>query len=128
MSSRRFSARPPADLCADWSADDGLDPRFQPKGPRGKTSNRKCLQLCRQVERALSIALEGEILRDLTIQSVVPAPDSSRLLVTFLYQGPKSSAEVLAALHTHYAKMRSEVAESIHRKKTPELCFAVLQG
>src|SRR5262245_15189259 len=99
MSSRRFSARPPADLCADWSADDGLDPRLQPKGPRGKTSNRKCLQLCRQVERALSITLEGEILRDLTVESVVPAPDSSRLLVTFLYHGPKSSAEVLATLH-----------------------------
>src|SRR6516225_7205930 len=129
MASRRFSRKPPADLCSAWTADDGIDPRFSPRRPQGKVSNRKTLQLCRQVERALSVALEGEILRDLSVQSVVPAPDSSRLLVTFVYTGDESveSADVLAALHGHYAKLRGEVAASIHRRKTPELSFQVLR-
>src|SRR5438128_824961 len=77
MASRRFARKPPADLCSEWTADDGIDPRFASKQPRGKVANRKALQLCRQVERALSVALEGELLRDLSVQSVAPGPDSS---------------------------------------------------
>jgi ribosome-binding factor A len=129
MASRRFSSKPPADLCSDWAGDDDIEARFSSRRPQGKVSNRKTLQLCRQVERALSVILEGEILRDLTVQSVVPAPDSSRLLVTFGYHGPESiaSADVLAALHGHHAKLRGEVAASIHRRKTPELSFQVLR-
>ena len=129
MASRRFSRKPPADLCSEWTADDGIDPRLQPKRPPGKVTNRKTLQLCRQVERTLSVLLEGEMLRDLTVQSVLPAPDSSRLLVTFLYHGPASvaSAEILAALHGQYAKLRGAIAASIHRRKTPELSFQVMR-
>jgi hypothetical protein len=129
MASRRFSRKPPADLCSAWTADDGIDPRYSSRRPQGKVSNRKTLQLCRQVERALSLVLEGEILRDLSVQSVVPAPDSSRLLVTFIYQGAESVAlaGVLAALHDCYAKLRGEVAASIHRRKAPELTFQVLR-
>lgn len=129
MASRRFSRKPPTDLCSEWTADDGIDPRLQPKRPPGKVTNRKTLQLCRQVERALSVLLEGELLRDLTVQSVLPAPDSSRLLVTFLYHGPATipSAEVVAALHGHYARLRGAIATSIYRRKTPELTFQVLR-
>jgi ribosome-binding factor A len=129
MASRRFSRKPPADLCSAWTADDGTDPRFLLKRPQGKVSNRKTLQLCRQVERALSVILEGDILRDLSVHSVLPAPDSSRLLVTFVYHGPETvaSADVLAALHRSSAMLRAEVAASIHRRKTPELSFRVLR-
>jgi hypothetical protein len=126
MASRRFSRKPPAGLCSELTSDDGIDPRLQPKWPAGKVPNRKTLQLCRQVECALSVILEGEILRDLTVQSVVPAPDSSRLLVTCA--GVESSADVWAALHRCHAKLRAEVAASIHRRKTPELSFEVLRG
>jgi ribosome-binding factor A len=129
MASRRFSRKPPTDLCSEWTVDDGIDPRFSPKRPQGKVSNRKTLQLCRQVERALSVILEGEILRDMTVQSVLPAPDSSRLLVTFVYHGREvvASADVLAALHGNYARLRGAVAASIHRRKTPELTFRVVR-
>jgi ribosome-binding factor A len=126
MASRRFSRKPPADICSEWSADDGIDPRLVPK-ERGKVSNRKALQLCRQVERALTFALEGELLRDLTVRSVLPAPDSSRLLVTFVYAGSASIADVLAALQERYATLRAEIAASIHRRKTPELTFHVVR-
>jgi ribosome-binding factor A len=129
MASRRFSRKPPDAPCADWTAEDGIDPRLLPSRPHGKVTNRKTLQLCRQVERALSVALEGEILRDLTVQSVAPAPDSSRLLVTFVHHGPEpiELADVLDALHGHYAQLRGAVAASIHRKKTPELTFHVVR-
>jgi ribosome-binding factor A len=126
MASRRFSRKPPVGVCSEWSADDGIDPRLVPK-ERGKVSNRKALQLCRQVERALSVALEGDVLRDLAVQSVAPAPDSSRLLVTFVYAGAEPIADVLSALRGNYAKLRAEVAASIHRRKTPELTFWVVR-
>jgi ribosome-binding factor A len=127
MTKRRFNRKPPG-LCSEPDADDGIDPRLVPKNAPGTVSNRKALQLCRQVERALSVALEGEILRDLAVQSVIPAPDSSRLLVVFIHHGPESISpgEVLTALHSAYAKLRGAVAAAIHRKKTPELAFHVV--
>ncbi|MSQ94770.1 MAG: ribosome-binding factor A [Gemmataceae bacterium] len=130
MRSRRFSNKPPADLCSEWTADDGIDPRLQPRGAGAKVSNRKSLQLCRQVEHAMCFALEGELLRDLSVKSVVPAPDSSRLLVTLVFHGLDSvtTPEILASLHGCYAKLRAEIAASIHRKKTPELTFHVIKS
>jgi ribosome-binding factor A len=128
MASRRFSRKPPTDLCSEWSAEDGIDPRLAARRTAGKVSNRKTLQLCRQVERALSVQLEGELLRDLTVHSVLPAPDSSRLLVTFVYRGSATMKDVEAALHGNHARLRGVVAASIHRRKTPELCFQVVQG
>jgi ribosome-binding factor A len=130
MASRRFERKAPENLCAEWGADDGIDPRLAPQRPQGKVANRKTLQLCRQIERILSGVLEGDILRDLLMQSVVPAPDSSRLLATFVYQGPGSvpTPDILAALTHAYARLRGEVAAAIHRRKTPELTFHVMRG
>jgi ribosome-binding factor A len=128
MASRRFSRKPPTELCSTWTADDGIDPRHLSTRPQGKVSNRKALQLCRQVERALSVALEGDILRDLTIASVVPAPDSSRLMVTFVFHGsePLAAADIVTALKEQHARLRAAIAAAIHRKKTPELAYHVV--
>ena len=127
MASRRFSRKPPSGLCVEWTADDGIDPRLSSKRTREKVSNRKALQLCRQVQRTLSGALEGDLLRDLTVESVVPAPDSARLLITVVFHGSDTVAtvDVLAALAQHHARLRAQVAAAIHRKKTPELTFDV---
>lgn len=121
---------PPEGLCSAWDTDDGVDPRLAPHRSQGKVTNRKALQLCRQVERALPGVLEGAILRDLLVHSVVPAPDSSRLLATFTYHGPETVAasDVFAALQTAHAKLRGAVALAIHRKKTPELTFHVIRA
>ncbi|MCI0682479.1 MAG: hypothetical protein L0Y71_10265 [Gemmataceae bacterium] len=64
------------------------------------------------------------------MHSVVPAPDSSRLLATFTHHGPEkvATSDVLAALHAAHAKLRATVAVAIHRKKTPELTFHVVRG
>ena len=127
MAQRRFAHKPPVGLCSQWDADDGIDPRQAPERLAGKVINRKALQLCRQVERILAGVLEGEILRDLVVHSVVPAPDSSRLLARFVFQGPAPIAtpEILAALEAAHAKLRGAVALAIHRKKTPELSYHV---
>src|SRR5260370_16542700 len=76
-------------------ADDGADPRtFFSKSSR-KKSNRKALQLCGEVARTLNQVLAWEsgeaLLRDLIVESVVPAPDSSHLLVT-VYVSPGAEA------------------------------------
>jgi ribosome-binding factor A len=87
------------------------------------------LQLCRQIERALSVALEGELLRDLTVQSIIPAPDSTRLLATFAYHGPASipTDAILDALKKQHPHLRAAIAAAIHRKKTPELTYHVVR-
>jgi ribosome-binding factor A len=132
MSFRNRFPRKPQSLCADLSADDGGDPKlFFRKAGRKKT-NRKALQLCGQVADTLSIVLAGECgdatLRDLMIVSVVPAPDSTRLLVTLAFcpSDPGTDvSEALAHLGRAYGKLRSEVAAAIHRKRAPELTFEI---
>ena len=100
-----------------------------------RTSNRggrtaddhKAWQLCRQVERALSFILaEGgdEVLADLAVQSVVPAPNASRLLVTVASINPTATPmKILEHLQRDYGRIRTEVAASINRRKAPELGF-----
>ena len=123
-------ARQPGDMAASHSPEDGTDPRvfFDRRQPRRK-GGRKALQLCAQVSRALSYALsdcDDDVLRDLYVESVVPAPDDKRLMVTVTdLNGAASPPEVLEHLHLHHGHLRAEVARSIHRKRTPELSFQV---
>jgi ribosome-binding factor A len=131
MRRRRFE-RKPTPLASEAGPEDGIDPRLLPRYERGQVTNRKALQLCRQVERTLSVLLTGacgdEVLRDLLVQSVIPAPDSSRLLVTLSRTRPDavSADDVLAHLKHAHGLLRNEVAAAIHRRKTPELTFHVL--
>jgi ribosome-binding factor A len=119
------------DLCSEPGPDDGIDPRDFLRETARKKGGRKTLQLCGQVAKALNYALAGgcndDVLRDLTVIAVQPAPDESRLLVTVgpSLPGPCNPAEVLAHLQRQLGKLRSEVASAIHRKKVPELTFNV---
>src|SRR5437660_11636997 len=80
MNANDHSRNEPRPLSADVGPEDGLDPRdfFRREPPR--RTNRKALQLCRQVERTLGFVLAGEcgddLLRELCVVSVVPAPNS----------------------------------------------------
>ena len=107
---------------------------MRPKKPRHKRRPGKPqIELCKQVERALALALAGEfadpVICDLQVMAVKPAPNSARLLVTV---SPSPSAVLLDtnAVTAHLArasgKLRCEIAAAIHRKKTPELAFCVL--
>lgn len=111
------------------------DPRrvFAPGAGRPAVKNdRKTMQLCSQVQRTVEQVLLGDldddILRNLYVMSVEPAPDESRLLVTV---GPYASgvdidpAQVIAHLGAASGHIRSEVAHAITRRKAPSLVYQV---
>ena len=131
MARRRFEQKPPSTLADGLGEGDGRDPRFDP-APRGSASvhNRKALQLCRQIERLLVGLLGGcgdDVLRDLLVHSVEPAPDSSRLLVTVsMLTLDHPEAEVLSRLRGAVPMLRREIAASVHRRKLPDLIFRIL--
>jgi ribosome-binding factor A len=134
MNFRRISRTALQSGCSEIGTNDGLDPRLEKRGgPPQKVANRKALQLCGQVQETLAGVFAGEtgddVLRDLVVESVVPAPTSARMLVT-VYQGPSgvglSTAEVYEHLTQVQGLLRSEVAAAIHRRKVPDLIFRVI--
>jgi ribosome-binding factor A len=89
----------------------------------------KTMQLCRQVQRALSLALSGEcgdeLLRAVWIDEVVPAPDASRLMVRLIVpaRARATPADVMQNVARAQGRLRAEVAKAITRKRAPELFF-----
>ena len=102
--------------------------------PRLKSHNegRKAKQLCRQVADTLDLVLgdcHDERLQALHVLSVVPAPNSSRLLVTVSVDLPSAEfdrQEILELLDQQTGRLRGEVAASINRKRVPALAFHVV--
>lgn len=102
------------------------------RGGGDRTPDRKTLQLCGQVRKALDYVLSGEtgddLLRGLYVVDVLPAPDASRLLATVAPIDPRAdldAGEVLEKLGHVQPMLRSEVARSINRKKVPDLTFTL---
>lgn len=100
-----------------------------------KQAGRKARQLCEQVADALRSILAGmadEMLQNLTVLTVAPAPNTGRLLVTVAgpapadVTDPQSVVSVLASLSKAAGRLRSDVAATIHRRYAPELAFAVV--
>ncbi len=91
--------------------------------------DRKTLQLCRQVERALTFALaesDNEVLLDVQLEGVQPAPDATHMLVGVSIRCD-NALEVLTALQADTPRLRRAAAESITRRKAPELSFQIVQ-
>jgi ribosome-binding factor A len=93
----------------------------------------KTAQLCKQTFRTLCQSLAGDcgdpVLQNLVLESVTPAPDASRLLVTVLAKpgdAPVDLTSILHRLEQVKGMLRAAVAEAIYRKKAPELTFLVL--
>ena len=117
---------------------------------QAQSGSHKVAQLCQQISEALSLAFAcsaDATLRDLSVVSVGPAPDASRLLVTVNgsddtgqapsaglsederdYVRERQHDQILDKLQTARGYLRSEVAGAIHRKRTPDLSFRVLVG
>jgi ribosome-binding factor A len=126
-------------LCAELSADDGLDPhagsRLMPgaRHPQGRSRtglDRKAVQLCHQVAETLEEVLADcgdAVLQALRVLDVEPAPDASRLLVTVAVDGLPREKLDPERVHDHLARasgyLRSEVASAITRKRTPVLVY-----
>ena len=121
-------------LCGEVHGDDGVDPRqFFEKRGRSRQLNPKAEQLCRQAAETLSQLFGGELgddrLNCLRVESVQPAPDSSRLLVTLVADcAPKDFDRdaIDRQLQAAAGRLRTAVAEAITRRKAPSLVFAVL--
>lgn len=102
--------------------------------PRFKSHNegRKAKQLCRQVADTLDLVLgdcRDERLQALHVMSVVPAPNSSRLLITVSVDMPSDEfdrQEIVKLLDQQIGRLRGEVAASINRKRVPALAFHVV--
>lgn len=93
----------------------------------------KTAQLCKQTFRAVGQSLAGDcsdpVLQNLVLQSVTPAPDATRLLVTVLVRPGDDPVDLTAIFHRlELVKgiLRDAVAAAIYRKKAPELTFLVL--
>jgi hypothetical protein len=110
--------------------DQGVDPDFARALQEGGSSRRrdrhraghKDQQLCRQVQRTLTLGLEGS-LADLAIVAVTPLAGCSRLLVQVVIPASADTAEVLMRLRERSGALRAQVARSISRKRAPELIF-----
>ena len=114
----------------------GVRPRGVAAGARGaarveqcvtRQSERKTRQLCRQVQRALNLALaerapSGEV-DDLFVDEVTPAPGGGTLLVHVVVPPDRAVGDALAALRREAPRLRADVARAIVRKRAPELAF-----
>ena len=92
----------------------------------GRQGERKARQFCRQVQRALNLALADrhtDGLNDLFVEEVSPAPDCGHLLVHVVIPAERPVTEALSALRRDAPRLRSEVAMAITRKRAPELSF-----
>lgn len=116
--------------CDEILPGDGIDPRYD-KEERKDVPNRKALQLCAQVADVLNLALPGmeeAILRELYVASVIPAPDSTQLLVTVSSLHEVDENDLDQSLRANAGKLRSEVASGISRKRVPNLKFRYMKG
>jgi ribosome-binding factor A len=95
-------------------------------------ADRKTQQLCRQVQRALMMALAGEcgddLLREILVDSIDPAGGAGHLLVRVIVPGGLPVIDVLARLNDRSGKLRAIVAASICRKRVPMLSFIAVPG
>lgn len=120
------NARP---LCAEFGAEDGIDPRYLSTKEARKAS-RKSLQLSKEAARIIALVLTGEtkqsLLRGLQVLSVEPEADGQQLRVTVGLCGEDlhvSETEVQTRLKQVQGLLRSALAHALHRKHTPTLNF-----
>lgn len=132
MRRRKIARRDLFAGCADPGPGDGLDPRLESREAPAKVANRKALLLCGEAERTLSAVLAGcgdDVLRNLVVASVRPAPTSVRLLATVYPAAPMEGVDAAAVLgRLEHAKglLRTELAAALHRRRAPDLMFRVV--
>ena len=95
---------------------------------RQRQAERKTRQLCRQVQRALNLALaEGGAEVDELFADAVTA-GGGPLMVHVVVPAGRPVSEALAALRRDAPRLRTEVARAITRKRAPELAFVAVPG
>jgi ribosome-binding factor A len=125
----------PPETSPDALVDDYFGPVGHTSGRRtrgrARDAERSIGPLRREIERTLTYALAAARdpwLRDLVILGVDPAPDGSCFQVTVAAPEPltpEAHAALAASLDAARGELRSELARSLQRKRTPELRFAI---
>lgn len=117
------------ELCGEINEDDGIDPRTYFKSKRNRKENRKTKQLCQQVARTLNLCLndcDDSIVQSMFLVGVVPAPDSSCLLIHVECDVENFDHDAaMIAIGNQTARLQFEISRSIHRKRVPNLTFSV---
>jgi ribosome-binding factor A len=91
-----------------------------------RQAQRKTQQFCRQVQRALNLALESATadgIDGVFVDAVSPGPDCGRLLVYVVIPPEHGVSNAIEALRRVAPQLRAEVARAITRKRAPELAF-----
>jgi ribosome-binding factor A len=114
---------------------ESVDPEFA-EALLGKSSERsstdrkvlrKTQQFCRQVQRALNLALASSDSQlqgyEIFVEEVSPAPDCGHLLAHVVVSEGRLISEAMTWLRQNQPRLRTEVAMSIARKRAPELAF-----
>jgi len=116
-------------------AAESVDPEFAQallgNSPERSSLDRKILrktrQFCRQVQRALNLALAGSDSQlqgcEIFVEEVSPAPDCGHLLAHVVVSEGRLISEAMTWLRQNQPRLRTEVAMSIARKRAPELAF-----
>ena len=93
-------------------------------------SKYKARQLCRQVQRALNLALaergSDPVLEQLYVVDVTSELGCGHLLVHVTVPDDRPMPDVLAGLRREGPRLRAQVAHAINRKRAPELTFMPL--
>jgi ribosome-binding factor A len=119
-------------LCGEIGPEDGIDPREWVRESTGRKPGRKTQQLCSQVAQTLNFVLAwdsgDDLLRELSVVAVDPAPHPGRLLVTLAFNVPGAGdpQAALVRLQRAQGRLRREVAAAIHRRRVPELVFRIV--
>jgi len=128
MPSSRRDAEKLRAFCADVFEDDGVNPSEDKRvdARRNNKRDRKLDQLCKQVEQILQLVFPAtNVPGDTCVASVEPAPNAGRLRVTVAVQSGCHLSQVREALDRCKGYLRTEVAESISRRRAPELVFTI---
>ncbi len=116
-------------LCKEIREDDGVDPREFKKREQKRNYARRDRQLCAEVRRCLDLVLPEIMIQSgisvCEVLSVNPAPDISRLMVVVGVdvEHLAVASQVLGLLK---GRIRTDVAQAVHRKKAPDLSFEVV--
>lgn len=106
----------------------GIDPSSLLGSDNSRRAERKTRQLCREVREALSLALCGlddQALEGAWVAEVMPGVDASQLRVVVVAARHAHPDATHEALRRAGGLLRSEVAQAIQRKRTPQLSFEV---
>jgi hypothetical protein len=127
--SKRIRERDVASELIDSEFERALEETEHRQRDRGRRIEQKTQQLCRQVQRALNLALAGQFTGgasdDAFVVDVSAAMGCGRLVAHVVIPAGQSVSEVLGELRDRAPQLRAIVAGYISRKRAPELSFVI---